>query len=331
MTIGRIGFKQLSLFLHQMGTLLDAGVPVKRTFTTLEDTTQPARLREAVGRIRAQVEAGNHLAEAFELEKDLFPPLVRSMVDVGERTGNLSAMVQDLSEYYEWRSRLFRTTITALIWPATMFVGALVVLAGLVYIFEGLLNIELTWAKRLLKLVIGGGTGLIVLGLVARRFLVGRKVTDLILIEFPVFGKLLRKFVIARFTWALSLMTRAAVSLPEAITRSAEATNNQVFCERVLPAADEVAEGTSLTESLGATGFFDRQFLSIIKVGEDSGNLDETLKRLSLNHLEDAQFAGELLAKFLGWGIYAAVAGFLIYLIFTVFSRVYLGAMQGAL
>ena len=326
--MGRVGFKKISLFLHQMGTLLDAGVPARRTFTTLENTARPARLRAAVGRIRAQVEAGNHLAEAFALEKDIFPPLVQRMVEVGERTGSLSAMVQDLSEYYEWRSRLFRKTVSALIWPGIMFTGALLVLAGLVYVFEGLLNMELTWAKRLLKVVIGGGVGLIVLGLVARRFLVGRKVTDLILIEFPAVGKLLRKFVVARFTWALYLMTRAAVSLPEAITKSAEATNNRAFCERVLPAADEVAEGRSLTESLDATGFFDPQFLNIIEVGEDSGNLDQTLKRLSLTYLEDAEFAAELLAKFLAWGIYAVIALFIIYLIFTIFQGVYMVPMR---
>jgi len=307
-----------------MGTLLDAGVPARRAFATLENTTRPARLREAVGRIRAQVEAGNHLAEAFALEKDLFPPLVRGMVDVGERTGSLSAMVLELSEHYQWRSRLFRSTVTALIWPGIMFVGALLVLVGLIYVFESLLHMELTWAKRLLEVIIGGGAGLIVLAFLARRFLVGRKVTDLIMIEFPAVGKLFRKFVAARFTWALYLMTRAAVSLPEAITRSAEAANNQAFYDRMLLAADEVAGGRSLTESLGATGFFDPQFLNIIEVGEDSGNLDETLKRLSLTYLEDAEFAAGQVARFLAWGIYAAVAGFLVYLIFTIFTRFYM-------
>jgi general secretion pathway protein F len=314
-----------------MATLLEAGVPVKRAFATLEGTARPARLRAAVGRIGAQLEAGNHLAEAFELEKGLFPPLVRRMVDVGERTGTLGAMAQDLAEYYEWRSRLLRRTITALIWPGIMFVGALLVLGFLVYVFESLLGMELTWAKRLLKIVIGGTAGLIILGFLGRCFLVGRKVTDFILIEFPGLGKLVRKFVVARFTWALHLMTRAAVSLPEAISRSAEATNNRAFCDRVLPAAEEVAQGTTLTESLAATGFFDPQFLNIIEVGEGSGNLDETLSRLSLSYSEDAQFAGELLAKILGWVIYAAVALFLIYLIFIVFTRVYLGAFQGLL
>lgn len=331
MLLGRIGFRKLSLFLHQMATLLEAGVPVKRAFATLEGTTKSARLRAAVGRIRNQVEAGNHLAEAFELEKGLFPPLVTKMVDVGERTGSLGAMAQDLSEYYEWRSRLFRRTITALIWPGIMFVAALVVLGFLVYVFEELLGMELTWAKRLLKLVVGGTLSLIVVGFLARRFLVGRKVTDLVLIEFPGLGKLVRKFVVARFTWALHLMTRAAVSLPEAISRSAEATNNRAFCDRVLPAADEVAQGTTLTESLAATDFFDLQFLNIIEVGEGSGSLEENLSRLSQSYSEDAQFAAELLAKILGWAIYGAVACFLIYLIFMVFKKVYLGPLQGVL
>jgi len=143
--------------------------------------------------------------------------------------------------------------------------------------------------------------------LVARMILVGRSVTDFLILFVPPLRGPLRKLMLSRFSLSMYLMTGSAIGLPEAVRESGSATNNAYVEYQMEKAARKIEQGEPLTPSLEATGLFPPDFIDIVSVAEESGKVSESLKRVSIHYAEDADISLNRLISGIAWTIYAAV------------------------
>jgi len=332
----RIGLGALSNFFRQFSTLSASGIAVIQSLTTLERTSSGGTLRRAIGRMKADILAGAHLADAFENQGNSFPVLARRMVDVGERTGSLDRVFTSLAQYYEWRKRMRRRLIVSMILPAVYLIIGIHVVAVVRFVVT-LFAQNSDWAQAWISarnyllfwylLVIG----LIVLYFVMTRIVAGKKFFDYVLLSTPLFGRIARRLCVARLTFAMELMVKAGLPFPEILVKSGEATGNAVFVKEFSGAAREVSEGVTLREALSKTGLVDLTFLEVVEVAEESGELDESLGRLARQRSEDAERAISYLATALAWLVYLVVAAIIIYYIFKFFMTYYVGQLNNAL
>jgi type IV pilus assembly protein PilC len=326
----RVPLKHLANFLRQFATLMESGIPVLRGLETMRRNARSFTLRHAVTRIRRRIEEGEHLHEAVEHEGKTFPALVIRMIDIGETSGTLDDVLASLADYYEWQLRLRRRVIASFILPGIQFVVAIAVVTLVIY----------------LTTMFSGGTGagekarlflfswvlivVVVFGLYffMTRIIATKKFFDYVILNLPIFGMIARRLCIARLSFAMNLMIRAAIPFPEMLVKAAEATGNQAFVSRFSRAAEGIESGTALTEVLRGTRLLDRHFLEVVEVGEESGKLDDALARLAIQRGEDAQRAVQYLATALAWLVYIMVACIIIYYIFKIFLTLYLGTYQ---
>ena len=329
----RIGLGALSNFFRQFSTLSASGIPMIQSLTTLERTSSSRVLRRAIVRVRTDIQAGAHLAEAFENQGNAFPVIARRMVDVGERTGSLDRAFAGLARYYEWRRRMGRRVIAGSILPAIQLILAVHVIALALFLInyfaEGAPS-QQAWpiARNFLLKCYLTVLGIFVFYFVMTRIVAGKKFFDYILLSIPVFGGIAKRVYVARLTFAMELMVKAALALPEMLVKAGEATGNAVFAKRFSRAAREISEGRTLAEALSRTNLLDRTFLEIVQVAEESGQMDESLARLANQRSEDAERAISYLATALAWLVYIVVAAFIIYFIFKFFMM-YVRAFTG--
>ena len=157
----------------------------------------------------------------------------------------------------------------------------------------------------------------------------GRQFLDGSLMKIPVVGKCMRSFAIARFSWAFALTQQAGMGIEKSIDKSFNATANGAFISAKSFAWQELRSGETLTDSLEATHLFPEEYIQTVHVAETSGTVPEALDRLSPQFEEDAQRSLKALTAMLGWGTWALVAMFIVYLIFSIALQ-YVGMLNDA-
>jgi len=326
----RIGLKPLSVFLRQFATLMDSGIPVVQSLETLERTAQSIILRRAVGRVRTRIQEGEHLHKAIEEEENAFPVLVVRMMEVGEASGTLEQVLSSLADYYEWQLMLRRRVMVSFILPVIEFVVAILVVTLVIYLTTmltgGLDAVEK--ARSFLLFWVFLIVGIFVFYFFMTRVVATKKFFDHVILHIPIFGRIARRLCIARLTFAMQMMVRAAIPFPEMFLKAAQATGNQAFVSRFRRAAAAVSEGVTLTEALSQTRLLDRGFLEVVEVAEESGKLEESLERLASQRGQDAQRAVQYLATAVAWLVYIMVSLIIIYYIFTLALKFWFGPMQ---
>lgn len=342
-----IGRKKLIELCHQLGNLLEAGVPVRRALNTIASDARPTRFRQAIMTIAAAVARGESLESAFSSQANYFPPLFLALLQVGERTGTVDRVLHHLAEYFEGQQRLIKNTLSSLIYPAVQFTLAILIIAGAKYII-GSLTSDLSeksglttplsafgptgsGAALLFLLQWFGGVGLIIAGyLFLTRILRGKRVVDEILLHIPLIGHTIRTLAVARFAWAFQLMMKAGLGIPECIERALDATNNAAFKARNGIIQQALHNGLGLRASLELASIFPRPLLEIVAVGETSGKIDQCLEKAAQQSFENAAFAMRTLAQVFTWLVWALVVGMLVYYILSFYLS-YFGMYRGLL
>jgi len=316
-SIGRVKPKMLTLFTRQLSTLQDAGLPLLRSLQILEEQSKPGVLKNCLLTVCEDVEGGSSLSEAMGKAPKAFDNLYVKMVNAGEIGGVLDIILQRLAEFMEKAQRLKRKIKGAMVYPIVVVIIAIAILTGImVFIipkFEAIFTdfgVKLPALTTLLtntsRWVAGTNPDQQVAGwifVVMSPFLFvifwklirkagpGRAATDIMLIRIPVFGKLLRKTAIARFTRTLGTLISAGVPILEAITITGETSGNYVFEKALKRVHDSIREGESFAGPLRESKVCDAIVVNMIDVGEETGDLDVMLMKIADNYDEEVDVA----------------------------------------
>ena len=335
--------KTLAIICRSLGTMLHSGVDPHNALRMTTDKVSDGRARDAMRNVQKAVAARGEIAEAMREQGRRFPPLMMDLVSVGEQTGSLPEVLRSLSKHYETNVRLKRDFLGSIAWPVFQMVAAILVIALLIYIL-GMLQTSntpdsfhfdvfglsgaggsITW----LFMTFGTLAGIFVTYKVMVRNLAGRQFLDPILMKIPVLGKCMRSFAIARFSWAFALTQQAGMRIEPSVTQSFKATANGAFAMGRDVAWQRLKEGESLTDSLEATRLFPDDYIHTVHVAESSGTVPEALDRLSPQFEDEAQRSLRALTAMLGWGTWAIVAIFIVYMIFNIALQ-YVGMLNRA-
>jgi len=296
---GKVKDKEMAIFTRQFSTMVDAGLPLVQCLTILSEQSDSKTLRAVTSKVASSVEAGSTLADALRRHPKTFDELFVNLVEVGEAGGILDTVLQRLSVYIEKAAALKRKVKSAMIYPATIVgVAFIVVVFMLTFViptfakmFSGmgadlplptLIVIRLSdFFQRFWWLVIGGVVG-IILGIRAYyRTEGGKSVIDALLLKLPVFGTLIRKVSVARFTRTLGTLVSSGVPILEGLRITARTAGNRVVEKAVLETRASVTAGKTLAEPLKASTVFPPMVVQMISVGEQTGALDAMLNKIA--------------------------------------------------
>lgn len=310
--------KVMTLFTRQLSTLQDAGLPLLRSLQILESQQKPGLLKSTLVGICEEVEGGSSLSDAMAKYPKAFDVLYVKMVAAGEVGGVLDIILQRLSEFMEKSERLKRRIKGAMVYPIAVVIFALLIVTGIMWFiipqFEAIftdfgvalpaLTVWLTQASRWVAgtaspdQAVPGALILLpspivvwILFKLIRKAGPGKAMTDIIFLTTPVFGNLIRKTVIARFTRTLGTLISAGVPILEAVTITKETSGNYVFEKALQRVHDSIREGESFAEPLRESKTCDPIVVNMIDVGEETGEMDVMLMKIADNYDEEVDVA----------------------------------------
>jgi type IV pilus assembly protein PilC len=314
---GKVGAKKLTLFTRQLSTLQDAGLPLLRSLNILESQQKPGKLKNVLIGVAEEVEGGSSLSEAMAKFPKCFNHLYTKMVAAGEVGGVLDVILQRLADFMEKSQKLKRKIRSALVYPAVVItIASLILTAIMVFIipkFEeifkdfGVALPGITmWLINTSRWFAGTRPGqsipgwiialpspllLFILYKLLRATKPGKAFFDTVFLYSPIFGKLVRKTVIARFTRTLGTLISAGVPILEAIKITKETCGNHVFEKALQKVRDSIREGESFAAPLRESKTCDAIVVNMIDVGEETGELDAMLTKIADNYDDEVDTA----------------------------------------
>ncbi|QIG40930.1 type II secretion system F family protein [Microbacterium sp. 4R-513] len=342
---GTVKAKSLAIFTRQMAGLLNAGLPLMRTLSILIEQTEDKRLQPALVKVQADVESGSSFSQALSRHPEIFPPLMISIVRVGETGGFLSRAMMSLAENYQKESELQNKIRAAVTYPTIVLIiaiiGVLAMVTFVVPVFENMfaglgtslplptqilvtISRNMWWILPLLIVVVGVAW---VWWLRNRNKESVRRVIDPFKLKMPIFGKVFTKMAVARFSRNLSMMLDAGVPIIQALAIVGQASNNWAVERAVHDIQDSVRQGRSFSGPLAKAGVFPTMVPQMVAVGEESGTLSEMLASIADFYEDEVETATSQLSAtiepvlIVGLGIIIGAMVISLYLpIFTLYG-----------
>ena len=299
----KVKAKELAVFTRQFSVMIDAGLPLVQCIDILGEQQQNAFFRDVLRQVRQNVEEGSTLFAALEKHPKVFDSLFCHMVEAGETGGVLDLILQRLATLIEKVVKLKRSIVSASIYPAaviTVAIGAItlimiVVIPQFQQIFLGLLGPgeTLPLPTRIVMGISGfiAGWG----GLTTAAILIasavgisyfyktpkGRWHIDSLLLKVPIFGSILRKVAVARFSRILSTLLSSGVPILQSLDITARTAGNVIIEDAILKVRAGVERGENFVDPLKATGVFPHMVSQMIGVGEQTGAMDSMLGKIA--------------------------------------------------
>ncbi len=295
----KVKLKELSIYSRQLAVLIDAELPLIQSLNILAEQTRNKYFKKVITSVSEDVEAGSSLNQAKRKFPKVFDDLYCNLVASGEQSGSLDIMLQRLADYIERIVKLRGQVRQAMIYPSAIVIFALLVAIFLLWkvipIFSNIfaeLGASLPSITRgviALSHFVQNDILFVFAGLIAAVFLfryyrktpTGRQVVDRAILRAPLFGKLLSKVAISRVTRTLSTLLSGGVSMLECLKISASTAGNVIIEQAVMDARRMVSEGRSMTDAFKVGGRFPFMMTQMIKVGEETGTLDQMLSKLA--------------------------------------------------
>lgn len=306
---GGVSAKELALFTRQFAVMPEAGLPLVQCLDTMADQQQNGVFQDVLHQVRQDVEGGTTLTEAMRKHPKVFDSLFVNMISAGEAGGILDVILLRLSTFIEKIVKLKRALISASIYPSIIILVAVVIVVVIMLwviptfatLFMGLnaplpLATRLTiWASQLLGQLILPVLALIVLLVIGVRYAYttegGRLLIDRFLLSIPIFGEVLKKIAVARFSRTLATLLVSGVSILEGLEITARTAGNMVIQNALMQGRKEVEEGKTLAEPIKKAGHFPPMVIQMIAVGEQTGELDQMLEKVADYYEEEADAA----------------------------------------
>jgi type IV pilus assembly protein PilC len=292
--------KDITFFTRQLSTMLKAGVPLLQSFDIIARGHSNARFSRLMLDLRNKIETGSSLSQAFREHPKHFNQLYCNLVQAGETSGMLDAVLDRLATYMEKILAIKSKIKSALFYPIAVIVVAIVVIwvimifvipafksvfasfgANLPYLTQVVIDISdffVQWWWAIFILVIGTFVGI---RLSIKRSTTVRYAVHRLSLKVPIIGAILEKATIARWTRTLQTMFAAGVPLVESLDAVGGASGNMVYIAATKKIQTDVSTGTSLTNAMSAVNLFPPMVLQMTQIGEESGSLDNMLGKIA--------------------------------------------------
>ena len=293
----KVKLKDIAIFCRQFYVMLDSGLSIGKALNILIEQGEKPKIREALIGVNGDLKRGETLASSMRKRKDVFPNLLTSMIDAGERSGNLDIILKRMAEYYEKETKIRGKIKSAMIYPIVLGVVAIIaitfiltfVMPTFVQMFEEN-NVDLPMST---KMVLGtskmlGKYGIIIfLILVTAIILLGKYLKSeegqyklsIINLKIPVIKKLTQKIIVSRFTRTMGIVSSSGMSLVTSLEIVASVVGNKIAEKELLKVKEKVLKGEGLGDSIMKIKIFPPMLASLVKVGEEAGSLDSILDK----------------------------------------------------
>jgi len=311
----KVTAKDLVLFTRQLSTMIDAGLPLIQGLEILANQEPNKTFKKILLQIKSDVEAGATFADALKKHPKVFDNLYTNLVAAGELGGVLDTILQRLAAYIEKNEKLKGKVKSALVYPVTiLIIAAVVVIVMLVFVIpvfqemfsslggelpaltQGVVDLSAFLRKNFLYLVA------IVVGIVVafnriRATDKGEYFFDRLALKLPIFGLLLRKVAVAKFTRTLGTMITSGVPILDGLDIVAKTAGNRIVEEAIVATKVSISEGKTIAEPLSKSGVFPSMVCQMVSVGESTGALDTMLIKIADFYDEEVDAAVEALTS----------------------------------
>ncbi len=314
----KVGIRDLVVFTRQFATMIDAGLPLVQCLEIQAAQQTNKTFGEVLGKVKHDVEQGGTFADSLGKHPRIFDELYTNLVAAGEIGGVLDTILNRLAVYLEKVDQLRRKVKSAMVYPITVMIVAIAVVVLLMVkvipVFEKMfadfggelpgptqmvLGIS-HWMQAYVIYVIGAGFLLVMAyGSARRKNEKFRYTTDAIYLKLPVFGNLLKKVAVARFSRTLSTMLSSGVPILDALDICAKTSGNRVVETGLNKTRVAISEGKTIAEPLQKTGVFPGMVVQMIAVGEQTGAMDAMLSKLADFYDDEVDAAVDALTSLL--------------------------------
>ena len=316
--------KVLMIFTRQLATLIDAGLPLLRSLTVLAKQEKDLVLRNTINALADGVQGGSTFSEAMAQHPRIFNKLYINMVKAGELGGVLELVLNRLAEFQEKAQKVKNKVVAAMAYPVIVLIIAILIMLFLLafivpkfeQIFKDMLNgrplpaitqwviaasngIKLLFQPPYLWFTIVGVIVVVVAWKMINNSPAGKAAIDKIVLKLPLFGDLLRKSSISRFSRTLGTLVTSGVPILQALNITRDTAGNVVVADAVTKVHDAVKEGESIVQPLEASGVFPPMVISMVDVGEETGQLPEMLLKIAEVYDDEVDNAVEGLTSLL--------------------------------
>ncbi|TET87447.1 MAG: type II secretion system F family protein [Desulfobacteraceae bacterium] len=313
----KITAKDVVIFTRQFSTMIDAGLPLVQGLTILAEQTENKTFQNVLKRVTKDVEGGSSLAEALKKHPKVFDALYVNLVAAGEIGGILDTILQRLAAYIEKAEKLKTRIKGAMTYPIIVVaIAVLVIGVILIFVIPVFQEMFSSFGKALpvptqivvnmsdflkgnIHYVIGAFIVFVFAFKKYRNTKKGRKQTDALALKLPVFGNLLKKTAVARFTRTLGTMISSGVPILDALDIVAKTSGNVVLEEIIYEVRSSIAEGQTIAEPLSEADIFPSMVVQMISVGEATGALDTMLNKIADFYDDEVDAAVEALTSML--------------------------------
>jgi type IV pilus assembly protein PilC len=315
LTAKKIKLKELSVFSRQFATMVNSGLPILRALAILAEQNENSEFKRVLTESRMDVEQGDSLSAAFAKHPKPFNDLYISMVRSGETGGSLDDVLLRLADMIEREVALRSKIKSAMTYPVAVVALVLLIMSAMLLfvvpqfqtIYAGL-GFPLPLPTRVLLAMSEAFTSywyVVLGGAFLARFLfrrwkktdAGRARVDAIKLKVPVFGPLFRRVALSRFSSTLAMMLRSGVPILQALDIVADTVNNKVLSTAVKDVQDSVREGESIAKPLSAHDIFPHMVVQMIAVGEETGQVDTMLEKVSTFYNQEVEASVDALTS----------------------------------
>ena len=316
--------KTLMIFTRQLATLIDAGLPLLRSLTVLAKQEKDAVLHKTIHALADSVQGGSTFSESMAQHPLIFNKLYINMVKAGELGGVLELVLNRLAEFQEKAQKVKNKVISAMAYPVIVLIIAILIMIFLMAfivpkfqaIFNDMLNgaqlplitrfviaisdvVKVMFIPPYLWLSLGAVFGVVIGYKLVTKSVGGRKFLDRVALATPLFGDLLKKSSISRFSRTLGTLVTSGVPILQALNITRDTAGNEVVADAVSKVHDAVKEGASIVQPLEASGVFPPMVISMVDVGEETGQLPEMLLKIAEVYDDEVDNAVEGLTSLL--------------------------------
>lgn len=315
--IGGIPMKEKVVFMRQMATMIGAGLPLTRALEIMVQQSENPMFKRVLGEVLASVQAGKSLATSFKEQKEVFDEVTLNLIDAGEQSGKLQVILDRLATELEEKNSLTAKFKSAMIYPIIILLVIVAVVILMMFVLVPSMatiysdfGAQLPWATQFLINVSNFFTGywwailvtILVLVIGIKYYLgtkSGKRNWDKLVLKIPVVGNIISKMQLSQFTRILSLLLGSGLSIMKSLELTADSLSNSMFKETVLDAKNEVEKGGALAIPLARSPYFPLLVSSMVAVGEETGEIDAVLSKVSEYYKEEVDNATTNLSSIL--------------------------------
>jgi len=334
--------KDIVIFTRQFSTMIDAGLPLVQCLGILASQSEKKIFRNILSKIKEDVEAGSTFADALRKHPKVFDALYANMVEAGEAGGVLDTVLNRLANYIEKASALKAKVKKAMVYPLAIISIAVVVVAALLIFviptfakmfsdFGGTLPAPTQMVINMSHFAASWKGGVVVAVVVALIFALrayrnteaGRKVTDGLFLRTPIFGDIIRKSAVAKFTRTLGTLITSGVPILEGLEIVSRTAGNVIIAEAVIVTRTSIAEGKTIAEPLEKTKVFPSMVVQMISVGEATGSLDTMLSKIADFYEIEVDNAVEALTSLMEPALMVVLGGIVGFILIAMYLPIF--------